>query len=634
MVSTARAPTGDMHGAARRTSGGGGLLSPAFLDELRNRTLLSALVGRTVKLSKAGREFKGCCPFHQEKTPSFYVNDEKAFYHCFGCSAHGDAIRFLTEARGLPFMDAVKELAAAAGLDLPAPDPRARERQERAGGLLGACEEAAAWFRKELAGIGGAGARAYLDRRGLGQHARDVFGLGFAPDGRHRLAPALPGHKPDELVEAGLLIRPEGDRGDTKPYDRFRNRLIIPIRDPRGRVIAFGGRILGEGEPKYLNSPETPLFDKGRTLFNLDRAAPASRKAGRVLVVEGYLDVIALDQAGIAETVAPLGTALTEAQMARLWTLVDDPILCFDGDAAGRKASLRAAVRALPVLRPGKTLRFALLPPGQDPDDLVRGGGADAFEAAIAEPVPLDRLLYVAERDGHDMERPEARAGLRQRLNDLAGSCTDRLMAEEYRRGFTSLFFEDFGWKKAERRAVASAALRTAAPAERIDLHHSYVRSLLYGLSRYPALMAEHLEQLGAILIEEADLRRWRDTLMGAGMDHPALDSDLIAAILDAALLPETLRHSIKQDLCFPFSRADADPGRSAEQIGGLLAVLAGERGLAEHAAVLDAEAVALVAGGSDADAYLATEAERAHVREQQEQLLEEAFRLGEPVEQ
>jgi DNA primase len=606
------------------------LLSPAFLDELRNRTLLSALVGRTVKLTKAGREFKGCCPFHQEKTPSFYVNDEKAFYHCFGCSAHGDAIRFLTEARGLPFMDAVKELAGAAGLDLPAPDPRARERAERAGGLLGACEAAAAFFRRELDGIGGQAARAYLDQRGLGAHAREVFGLGFAPDGRNRLAPALSEHKPAELVEAGLLIQPEEGRGDGKPYDRFRNRLIIPIRDPRGRVIAFGGRTLGDGEPKYLNSPETPLFDKGRTLFNLDRAAPASRKAGRVLVVEGYLDVIALDQAGIAEAVAPLGTALTEAQMARLWTLVDDPILCFDGDSAGRKASLRAAQRALPVLRPGKTLRFALLPPGQDPDDLVRSGGADAFEAAIADPVPLDRLLYEAERDGHDMERPEARAGLRQRLQELAASATDRLVAEEYRRGFTSLFFEDFGWKKAERRAVASAALRTAQPAERIDLRHAYVRSLLYGLSRHPAMLTDHLEDLNAVLIEEPALRKWRDVLMGAAMDHPALDSDLIGAILDAALLPETLRHNIQQDLCFPFSRADADPARSAEQIGGLLAVLAGERALGEHLGVLDAEAVATIA---DADGYEPVEAERAHVREQQVQLLEEAFRLGQPQE-
>ena len=350
-----------------------------------------------------------------------------------------------------------------------------------------------------------------------------------------------------------------------------------------------------------------------------------------MIVVEGYLDVIALDQAGFGEAVAPLGTALTEAQMARLWSLVDDPILCFDGDAAGRKASLRAAARALPVLRPGKTLRFALLPTGQDPDDLVRQGGADAFEAAIADPVPLDRLLYEAERDAADMERPEARAGLRQRLNDLAASCADRLVAEEYRRGFTSLFFEDFGWKKAERRAVASAVLRTATPGERLDLRHAYVRSMLYGLSRHPGLIGLHLEQLGAILIEEPDLRRWRDALMGAAMDHPTLDSDIIAAILEAALLPEALRHNIQQDLCFPFSVAGADPHRAAEQIGGLVEQLAGERAVDEHGAVLDAEAVAISVQG-DLDGYLLVEAELAGLREQRERLRDRAAELGEPA--
>jgi DNA primase len=628
MVAYARPQPSPTAGSAPRASGGG-LLSPAFLDELRTRTLLSALVGRTVKLSKAGREHKGCCPFHQEKTPSFYVNDEKGFYHCFGCSAHGDAIRFLTEARGLPFMDAVKELAGAAGLDLPAPDPRARERAERAGGLIGACEAAAAWFRRELGGIGGQAARAYLDKRGLGTHAREVFGLGFAPDGRHRLAPALPDHKPAELVEAGLLIQPEEGRGDAKPYDRFRNRLIIPIRDPRGRVIAFGGRTLGDGEPKYLNSPETPLFDKGRTLFNLDRAAPASRKAGRVLVVEGYLDVIALDQAGIAEAVAPLGTALTEAQMARLWSLVDDPILCFDGDAAGRKASLRAATRALPVLRPGKTLRFALLPPGKDPDDLVRSGGADAFEAAIADPVPLDRLLYEAERDTHDMERPEARAGLRARLQELAASCTDRLVAEEYKRAFTSLFFEDFGWKKAERRTVAAGAMRTAAalgnPVPRDDLIGLALRSL----SRRPHLLGEHVEQLAALQIAPPHLAAWRDALVSALMRHPTLDTDVVAAILAADLTPDMWMFNLQKHLHASFLDAEKGDAHADEQVIGLLGTLAGEQELREHALVVMAEKIASVNGSGDDYRDIAAEDEA--IREQLTALHEEAYGLGQP---
>jgi DNA primase len=617
------APTG------RRFSGGGGLLSPAFLDELRARTTLSTLVGRSVKLQKAGREYKGCCPFHHEKTPSFYVNDEKAFYHCFGCGAHGDAIRFLTEAGGLAFMDAVKDLAAVAGLELPAPDPAARARAEKASGLVGVSEAAAAWYRKQLDGIEGAAARAYLDRRGIGAHAREAFAIGFAPDGRTRLAKGLEATaKEAELVEAGLLIKPE--EAGKAAYDRFRGRLMIPIRDPRGRTIAFGGRILDAGEPKYLNSPDTPLFDKGRTLFNLDRAGPVARKQDRVIVVEGYLDVIALDQAGIGESVAPLGTALTEAQMARLWSLVDAPILCFDGDNAGRKAGLRAAERALPILRPGKTLRFAMLPAGQDPDDLVRGGGAAAFEAAIAEPVPLDVLLYTNARDGADMARPEARAGLRQRLNELAGLCTDRLVQEEFRRNFTGLFFEDFGWKKAERRTIASAALRTAEPRERLDLRHAFIRSALYGLSRFPGLIGPQIERITAIAIDEPDLARWRDALVKGAIDHPALDSDVIAAILEAALLPEALKTNIQRDLNFPFLLDGADEARSAEQVSGMIDLIASEHALADEARMLDVEVVAAVMNETG---YEDAEAERQAVREAQANLLERAFQLGEREE-
>ena len=258
-------------------------LSPQFLDELRARTLLSTLVGRSLKLQKAGREYKGCCPFHNEKTPSFYVNDEKGFYHCFGCGAHGDAIRWMTDQQGLPFMDAVKELAAAAGIDVPAPDPRAQERQERGRELIDAMEAASAFFEAQLGGLDGAAARAYLERRGITDAQRRAFRIGYAPDSKSKLKVALRDFGVDKLVEAGLLIAVD----DKEPYDRFRGRLMIPIRDARGRVIAFGGRIIGDGEPKYLNSPDTPLFDKGRTLFNLDRASAATRKAGRAIVVEG-----------------------------------------------------------------------------------------------------------------------------------------------------------------------------------------------------------------------------------------------------------------------------------------------------------------------------------------------------------
>jgi len=383
-------------------------LSPAWLDELRARTLLSAVISPSVKLIRAGREWKACCPFHNEKTPSFTVNDDKGFYHCFGCGAHGDAIRFLTDHRGLPFMDAVKELAAKAGMDVPASDPRARERAERTASLTEVMAAVQKWFADQLQGIQGAAAREYLRKRGIDSAQIARFGLGLAPDNRNALKRALAHLGEDRLVETGMLIKPEEEGKET--YDRFRGRLMFPIRDARGRVIAFGGRILGDGEPKYLNSPDTPLFDKGRTLYNIDRAGPASRQAKRLIVVEGYMDVIALDRAGIVEAVAPNGTAVTEAQLERMWRLDPAPILCFDGDSAGRKAAIRAATRALPLLGPERSLRFAELPPGQDPDDLVRSGGKEAMEALLAEPEPLDQRLWRHERDLAPLTTPEARA--------------------------------------------------------------------------------------------------------------------------------------------------------------------------------------------------------------------------------
>src|SRR3546814_3483165 len=259
-------------------------LSPQFLDELRARTALSSLIQKQLKLTRAGREFKACCPFHSEKTPSFYVNDEKGFYHCFGCQAHSDAISWLTDAQGLGFMDAVKELADAAGRDVPAPDPRAQAKAERAAGLYEVMEAAARWFTEHLGGVEGGPARDYLELRGIDEATRRKFGFGFAPDARGKLKSALKAFGNDKLVEAGLLILPEEGK---EPYDRFRGRLTFPIRDARGRCIAFSARILGAGEPQYLNSPDTPLFAKGRTLFNPDKAGHASRAAGRVIVVEG-----------------------------------------------------------------------------------------------------------------------------------------------------------------------------------------------------------------------------------------------------------------------------------------------------------------------------------------------------------
>src|SRR5690349_10166441 len=413
-------------------------LSPAFLDELRARTVLSAVIAPSVKLIRAGREWKACCPFHNEKTPSFTINDDKGFYHCFGCGAHGDAIRFLTDNRGMQFMDAVKELAAKAGLEVPAPDPKARERAERTSTLTDVMAEVAKWYAEQLQGIGGADAREYLKRRGIDAATAQRFGIGLAPDSRTALKRALEKLGEDKLVETGMLIKPEEPGKDT--YDRFRGRLMIPIRDARGRVIAFGGRILGDGEPKYLNSPDTPLFDKGRTLYNIDRAGPASRAAKRLIVVEGYMDVIALDRAGISEAVAPNGTAVTEAQLERMWRLDPSPILCFDGDSAGRKAAIRAALRALPHITPERTLRFVELPAGQDPDDVIKSGGREAMETLLSGPEPLDARLWRHELEAEPLTTPEAWAGLKQRLVAHASAIGHADLSRIYREDWLNRF--------------------------------------------------------------------------------------------------------------------------------------------------------------------------------------------------
>jgi len=580
-------------------------LSPAFLDELRARTSLSGLVGRTVKLQKAGREFKACCPFHNEKTPSFYVNDEKGFWHCFGCGVHGDAIRWLTDQRGLPFMDAVKELAEAAGMEVPAADPRSQEKAERAAGLYEVMEAAQRWFEEQLGGIEGAEARAYLQRRGISEATRKRFGFGYAPDARGKLKAALEGFGNDMLVEAGLLIQPEGER---EPYDRFRGRLTFPIRDRRGRVIAFSARILGAGEPKYLNSPDTPLFDKGRTLFNIDKAAAASRQAHRVVVVEGQMDAIALDQAGIGEAVAPLGTALTEMQLGLLWRLAPCPLVCFDGDSAGQKAAIRAALRALPHIGPGRTLAFATLPAGQDPDDLIRAGGRAAFEALLDHPEPLVERLWKHEVEAEPLATPEAKAGLRRRLLDHVSAIADPDVRDQYRADLLARFAEltrppaqqRTPWQsrpgKFQPRQPVSAAARGVGAG---GLGAQTARAVLAGLLRFPDLIADHSEAVAALPMPDKATGELRNALLSGALLHGALDPAALDTILTsagAASLAEKLRKA--KGLAFSFTRRDAEPERARRDLVLVIDTLAAQPGLDEALAAATAR---LKAGGDEA---------------------------------
>jgi DNA primase len=405
-------------------------LEQSFLDELRARTTLSAVIGRTTPLTRAGREFKACCPFHGEKTPSFTVNDEKHFYHCFGCGAHGDAIRWLTDQQGLEFIEAVRQLAAEAGLEMPERSPEAAQRARAVEGAREAIEVAQQAFARHLAEAGGP--MEYLTRRGLDPEVIERFGLGYARAGTGSLAGCGIGERVG--LEAGLLAERDDGRG---LRERFWDRITVPIHDARGRIVGFGGRVWPgrrTQDPKYLNSPEGPLFDKGRLLFNLHRARSAAlpQAENRLVIVEGYFDVIGLASAGVEAAVAPMGTALTHEQIERCWRLHHRPVLLFDGDPAGCKAALRACETALPLVGPGCELAVAILPPGKDPDDVARGaGGAREIAAVLAEARALHEFVFdeIAAAAG---DAPEALAGVWERLAELAGAIAHEDTRAEY----------------------------------------------------------------------------------------------------------------------------------------------------------------------------------------------------------
>jgi DNA primase len=408
---------------------------PHFLDELRARVGLTAFIGRRVKLARKGREHSGLCPFHNEKTPSFTVSDEKNFFHCFGCGAHGDVIGYVMRTENLSFPEAIERLADEAGIPVPVSSPAERETARRQATLYQGMEAACGFFESSLRGAGGRVALTYLRDRGLDDDAIARFRLGFAPDSRGALKTALVSDEIDmgQLLEGGLLIKPDDGRD---PYDRFRGRVTFPITDRRGRVIAFGARALGDAEPKYLNSPDTPLFHKGQVLYGMAIAWPAARKTDRLVVVEGYMDVIALVRAGIEEAVAPLGTAVTEAQIALLWNMAPEPVLCFDGDNAGARAMGRAAERALPLLKPGNSLRFVTLPAGDDPDTLIATSGAGVFEELLAAARPLDQVIWDMESAGHSLDTPERIAGLENRLEQRAFAIEDKKVQYQYLAAF------------------------------------------------------------------------------------------------------------------------------------------------------------------------------------------------------
>src|SRR6266481_2350817 len=418
--------------------------TPQFLDELRARLPVSEVVGRRVKLMKSGREWKGLSPFNKEKTPSFFVNDQKQAWFDFSSGKNGNIFDFVMQTEGVPFPEAVERLAAMAGLPLPAATPDAARHEQRRKTLYDVMELAAEFCADTLASRHGAQARGYLADRAISPSTQLQFRIGYAPPERFTLKEYLgaQGIPTEDMVEAGLL---NGGEDIPVPYDKFRDRVMFPITDVRNRVIAFGGRALEKDVPdKYMNSPETPLFHKGDNLYNLATARQATHNGAPLIVVEGYVDVIAMVTAGFAGAVAPLGTALTENQLALLWKMADEPILCFDGDKAGQKAAYRAADLALPNLLPAKSLRFALLPEGQDPDDLARSGGRAAIEEVIGAARPLADMIWSREIEGGSFATPERRAALEARIGELANSVGDEVVRRYYRQDFSQRLLRMF----------------------------------------------------------------------------------------------------------------------------------------------------------------------------------------------
>ena len=537
---------------------------PQFLDELRARLPVSDRAGRAVRLARRGREHVGLCPFHQEKTPSFTVNDDKGFFHCFGCGAHGDVIGFAMQHEGLAFADAVAQLAGEAGLPLPERTPEARAQAKRRGDLRGVLEFAADWFARALAARDGAAGARYLAARGVTARTIAAFRLGYAPTSGRALAAALgaAGIAVADACEAGLLRPAEGGR---PVRDFFRGRVMFPIGDARGRIVGFGGRSLGDAQPKYLNSPESPVFSKRATLYNLAAARPAAREAGTVLVAEGYMDVIALVQAGFGNAAAPLGTALGEQQMRELWRLAAEPVLCLDGDRAGRAAASRAARRALPLLAPGRSLTFAFLPEGEDPDSVLRGAGAQAMRDHVAAGAPLVDLLWRELTAGRNVATPERRAGLRQDIDRRLAEIADDRVRAQYRQAFRARFERAYG----ARRRLAGRAMRPGGAFEPavapLDTGARRERLMLATALNHPELLPDLVEDLAEIDFRAAGLRRLRDLLV----DFAATAEEMTAAALRAHLAAADAEGYAAQvlgggQLAESFARASAD-GEAAQ---------------------------------------------------------------------
>jgi len=535
-------------------------ITPAFLDELRTRTNLVQVVGRKVmwdnRKSNAGKgDMWSPCPFHHEKTASFHVDDQKGFYYCFGCQAKGDAINFVQETENVSFVEAVKILADEAGLQMPDRDPRAQQQADKRATLSDVMEQAVQFFRMSLKTGAAAEARAYLERRGMSQASQDMFDIGYAPEG-NQLFKHLTGKgiDPKLVIDAGLAAVPDDGRA---PYDRFRGRITFPIRDPRGRCISMGGRALDpNARAKYLNGPETALFDKGRNLYNLGPARQAAGKGQPLIVAEGYMDVIALVEAGFGGAVAPLGTAVTENQLHLLWRVSPEPIIALDGDKAGVRAALRLIDLALPMMEAGQSLRFAMMPEGQDPDDLIKAKGAKAVQAVLDQARPMVDLLWEREIEGKNFDSPERKAALDKALREKIKLIKDPSIRAHYGQAIKDMRWQlfrpsgggkkggtfrpgqskKFGkWVPTGAKGATKASLVVSAD----EARHRHMREavIMASIIANPAVLDEFEEGLDRLVCQDSDHNFLRDLLLRQA--HRGVQD--LRSVIEDAMGPEAL---------------------------------------------------------------------------------------------
>ncbi len=531
---------------------------PSFLEQLRDRIPISDIVGRKVNLKhKSGGEYIGLCCFHNEKTPSFTVSNNKGFYHCFGCGAHGDIVRFIMETEGRSFMEAVSELASQAGLKLPEPDPKAQEKQQKITSLYDVTEAACKFFESNISQT----AAQYLAERGITQETARTFRLGYAPETNNALKEYMQkaGFTGQQLIDTGLVIKKDSQ----EPYDRFRGRVIFPIMDSKQRVIAFGGRILGDGQPKYLNSPETDLFHKSNVLYNFNNARQVAYDKGGIAVVEGYMDVIALHQAGIRNVVAPLGTSVTEEHLRILWRVADEPVMCLDGDMAGQRAMVRAAELCLPMLEPGKSLGFTLLPTGKDPDDVVRTQGLQAMRQLLGSAMPLSGALWNISGGNKPLATPERKAAFEQRLMGYVEKIRHDTVKHHYRR-----YFRDRLWKMGQnRKAVQTGNISELKPASNrnVSQKERYEILLVATILNHPEILGHDTGQHSVedeffhIEMSSPALTAIQNAIIEAQSQSDSPDYEQLHEYIEKAGLKKQVEDLLADKFLDPFVRREAD---------------------------------------------------------------------------